>query len=460
MATVAGRGWTACALACLIGGVLFSTPLASGTNIRTGHCALYTGSSTARVYHGNLQRLPSRLFRPKRIDAGVGRVLYTKVRNDETPQGTWDDFVGGKNKDITEQDKATGFEMHALHALEQAQNQISYLGAEKDHSKVSIIELLSASIDANLEASERIRTIYRSNNLFEREREDSKVGGGMVTLCDLEAQRTIMEAVKEVFPLVRCVGQEGELDDIAFEGEGAKATAESLRRELSGEDVFDGLFDREYVPSTQLLAAYDDEFPDELKNIDAKDITVWIDPIDGSEAMLEGFKEVVCSMVGISVKGKPVAGVVVMPFERRMIWGLVGVGVGGDVDKADSSTTFKPIFVAGVSRSGERAITDAVEDFNLPRTLVVRHLDVGNMMVKVLEGQMDKCIFMRRSTKWTSCAVEAILTAANGKLTDLEGNRIEYDADGSVVNENLAVSMARMAHPQTVKLGKFFKNLV
>eukprot|EP00954_Amorphochlora_amoebiformis_P000426 33357-Amorphochlora_amoeboformis.AAC.1 len=44
-----------------------------------------------------------------------------------------------------------------------------------------------------------------------------------------------MEAVKEVFPLVRCVGQEGELDDIAFEGEGAKATAESLRRELSGE---------------------------------------------------------------------------------------------------------------------------------------------------------------------------------------------------------------------------------
>eukprot|EP00468_Gymnochlora_sp_CCMP2014_P011733 CAMPEP_0167758354 /NCGR_PEP_ID=MMETSP0110_2-20121227/10422_1 /TAXON_ID=629695 /ORGANISM="Gymnochlora sp., Strain CCMP2014" /LENGTH=373 /DNA_ID=CAMNT_0007644621 /DNA_START=315 /DNA_END=1436 /DNA_ORIENTATION=+ len=369
---------------------------------------------------------------------------------EDEPEKSWDEFL----------DSMGNSEEETVAVLEKLIGSSGIVQAEeRDPEIVDIVELLSACIDSSLEASERIRVIYRSNNLFPRARE-SRIGGDTVTLCDLEAQRAMMEGIARAFPLVRVIGQEGELDDIAFEGEGAKATAERIRRELSGEDVFDPIFNSQYTPSTNLLQAFEDEFPDELKNIPAKDITVWIDPLDGTEAMMEGLPDIACTLIGMSVKGKPIGGVAVMPFQKRMIWGIVGVGVGGDVDPKDPETSFKPIYVGGVSSIAERAITDAVDDFNLPRTRVIRHMDIGNMMTQILEGQMTQSILMARSTKFTTCGAEAILTAANAKLTDLDGNDIEYNPDEETTNGPIAISLREKEHIQTVKIGKFLSNVV
>eukprot|EP00466_Bigelowiella_natans_P014580 jgi/Bigna1/126933/aug1.3_g1641 len=207
--------------------------------------------------------------------------------------------------------------------------------------RVSISEVLSVCIDASLEAAERIRVIYRSNSLYPRPRPGSKDTASMggfdetVTLCDLEAQRVIMEGIEKVFPqMIKCVGQEGELSDIAFEGEGAKETAERLRREMSGEDIFDNVFSDDYTPTTKLLSPFEEDFPPEILSVDPKDLMIWVDPIDGTDAMLEGLIDVVTTTIGISYKGVPVAGVITKPFKKKMVWGLARVGVGGDLDPA------------------------------------------------------------------------------------------------------------------------------
>lgn len=44
------------------------------------------------------------------------------------------------------------------------------------------------------------------------------------------------------------------------------------------------------------------------------DLAVWIDPIDGSKAFSEGSVEDVTNMIGITVKGRPLVGIIHKPF--------------------------------------------------------------------------------------------------------------------------------------------------
>lgn len=45
------------------------------------------------------------------------------------------------------------------------------------------------------------------------------------------------------------------------------------------------------------------------------------------------------------------------------------------------------------------------------------------LVLSSMQGRMDSCILMAKSTKWGSCAVEALLQAAGAIMTDHEGRR-------------------------------------
>lgn len=67
------------------------------------------------------------------------------------------------------------------------------------------------------------------------------------------------------------------------------------------------------------------------------DIVVWVDPLDGTSEYTQGRLDHVTVLVGISVKGRAIGGVIHQPYYNyktnnplgRTIWGLIGIGIGG-----------------------------------------------------------------------------------------------------------------------------------
>lgn len=79
-----------------------------------------------------------------------------------------------------------------------------------------------------------------------------------------------------------------------------------------------------------------DRVKDTLPSYDLSDLTIFIDPLDGTHDFVKGNLECVAILIGITVKGRPTAGVIHLPFiqdekskKDRVIWGAVGLGAFG-----------------------------------------------------------------------------------------------------------------------------------
>lgn len=68
---------------------------------------------------------------------------------------------------------------------------------------------------------------------------------------------------------------------------------------------------KEDAASMSLIAgAYTEE-------LQSTDVAVWIDPIDGSKAFVDGELENVSHMIGITVGGRPLVGIIHKPFTEK-----------------------------------------------------------------------------------------------------------------------------------------------
>lgn len=54
--------------------------------------------------------------------------------------------------------------------------------------------------------------------------------------------------------------------------------------------------------------------PDEFQNVQDEDVVVWVDPLDGTSEFTQGLLDHVTILIGLSVKGKAVGGVIHQPF--------------------------------------------------------------------------------------------------------------------------------------------------
>eukprot|EP00982_Pelagococcus_subviridis_P015775 31426-Pelagococcus_subviridis.AAC.4 len=166
------------------------------------------------------------------------------------------------------------------------------------------------------------------------------------------------------------------------------------------------------------------------------EITVWVDPLDGTREYVEGpeHRGGVTSLIGIAVDGVPVAGVIHQPFvggdRGRTLWGGVGFGVwshapttkkfGGDGGalaatpvhppaRAPDASAFKLTVATTRSHAGP-AIERAIE--RLKPDAVVRVGGAGGKIALMLDGCVDAWVFPKPGTKrWDTCAGEALLRA-------------------------------------------------
>jgi 3'(2'), 5'-bisphosphate nucleotidase len=182
---------------------------------------------------------------------------------------------------------------------------------------------------------------------------------------------------------------------------------------------------------------------------------VWmIDPIDGTRDFLRG-ESGYAVMVGLCCEGRPVVGAVMQP-ETGTTWlGAPGLGAwkerpGGARESLAVSTVARPNQIRLVSSKSNRS--DYYRRFcqSLGITDELSLGSVGLKMSAIAEGSRDLYVYPGSQTKiWDSCAPEAILTAAGGRVTDTDGIPLSYQ-EARLQNPRGLVASNGLVHAQAL----------
>lgn len=182
------------------------------------------------------------------------------------------------------------------------------------------------------------------------------------------------------------------------------------------------------------------DLPAIYKNVKEEDITIWVDPLDGTTEFVKGLLEHVTILIGISINGRSVAGIIHQPFyghstgslAPRTMWGLVGLGCYG-ISKLPLDTN--KLVITTTASHGNKNIEDSIAAIKPDEVLKVG--GAGHKVLLVIEGKAHSYVFTSNGCKkWDTCAPEAVLRATGGQLTDSFGNEIEYNyrEDGNYQN--------------------------
>ncbi|KAG6595970.1 3'(2'),5'-bisphosphate nucleotidase [Phytophthora cinnamomi] len=237
------------------------------------------------------------------------------------------------------------------------------------------------------------------------------------TVADRRSQQRIIHALREAFPLLTIVGEEGELAPPAAE--------DALHCDLHALD--------------------DVDFDGGERVLDWSDLVLWVDPLDGTKRFAAKLYDEVSVLIGITYKQRPIAGVVHLPFHGEhgvTYWGGPGVGVfRSEHEESEAQTTHAtfpkqaPIFpqrslVCTVSSTNCDLVNSAMR-LLAPSTILTGGA-TGTMVLGVITGHSDAFFRFKAATrKWDICAVEPLIEALGGKLTDTQGNVYVYDHIGN-----------------------------
>jgi 3'(2'), 5'-bisphosphate nucleotidase len=194
--------------------------------------------------------------------------------------------------------------------------------------------------------------------------------------------------------------------------------------------------------SELIVAALQEAFPDdvvlseELPDDGSRHgrSRVWmVDPIDGTSDFIQGETGFVV-MIGLVVDGRPHVGAVAQPLTGQIYSGIVGQGAW----RREADGTRAALHTSDLARPpGIRLV--ASKTHRTPRVDAVKkalgitdELNVGSVGLKiglVSEGSRDLYVYTGSRTKiWDTCGPEAILHGAGGRMTDLDGKPLVYDA--------------------------------
>jgi len=186
---------------------------------------------------------------------------------------------------------------------------------------------------------------------------------------------------------------------------------------------------RETFPDDVVLS---EELPDTGERLGKR--RVWmVDPIDGTRDFVAGDSGFVV-MIGLAIDGRPAVGAVGHPLTGHVYAGAPHTGAwredttGGARMALHTSTLSQPPDIRLVaSKSHRTSRIDAVK-----RALqITDEINVGSIGLKiglVSEAQRDLYVYTGGRTKiWDTCGPEAILTAAGGRMTDVDGQPLIYD---------------------------------
>ena len=244
----------------------------------------------------------------------------------------------------------------------------------------NLSELAAALVPLAEHAGAAIMTVYRGDFTVERKLDDSPV-----TLADLESQRIILEGLKRLTPEVPVLSEES-----------AHAPWHERRawREL------------------------------------------WVvDPLDGTREFVKRNGDFTIN-ISLVVEHEPVLGIVAAPAQRQIYWGAAGTGAfriegNSPPSRIEIAPPATPIRVVG-SRSHVSPRTAAY----LARLPAYEMTGIGSALkfCRLAEGRADLYPRFGPTSEWDTAAGQALLEAAGGHVTRMDGHRLRYNCRESLTN--------------------------
>ena len=251
-----------------------------------------------------------------------------------------------------------------------------------------------------------------------------------LTVADRMAQKMIVGSLRSHWGNDLCIV--GEEDDDA-------ELANEIRM-LIQEDAFDKL-------DTTL---FDDDGLDEesTPDIDPSEITIFVDPLDGTREFVEGRLDNCQVLVGVAIGGEAVAGAVGIPFpagnltdDETIVYGLAdfGTGVIGTPLRRGPYPLEKNIDGVKYPRPHHATGDSSATVMEASRQAAIKRFGgsnviyggAGNKILAAALGEVTCSIQHKVGGPWDLCAPEAILKGMGGKMTDLFGNDIEIYRTGN-----------------------------
>ena len=259
----------------------------------------------------------------------------------------------------------------------------------------------------------------------------------------VELARRAGEAALAYYGKPMSVEHKGEFDEPVTKAD--RAVNELIVRALREEFPEDGILAEESVDTDRRIGRE----------------RVWmIDPIDGTKGFIAGTGDF-CVQIGLAVGGRAALGVLYAPATDVLYWAARGHGawVVRPTSEADQSVKAERLSVTAETELGRMRLAES-RSHRGPRMdsvvsvlgvrAEVRSHSVGIKVGLLVERQADLYIHLSPKTKqWDTCAPEAVLAEAGGRMTDVWGDPLRYNTP-DVLNLHGLVASNGAAHEEVI----------
>ena len=153
-----------------------------------------------------------------------------------------------------------------------------------------------------------------------------------------------------------------------------------------------------------------------------------VDPLDGTKEFISKNGEFTVNIALIGSDG-PILGVVLAPARERAWWGCRGHGAYmRDADGEVTAIQVRPAPTGGLTAVASRSHSDAETEAFLDNAGVTERLSAGSSLkfCLVAEGKADLYPRFGPTMEWDVAAGHAVLLAAGGHVTTLDGDPFLY----------------------------------
>jgi 3'(2'), 5'-bisphosphate nucleotidase len=163
---------------------------------------------------------------------------------------------------------------------------------------------------------------------------------------------------------------------------------------------------------------------------------LWVvDPLDGTREFVKRNGEFTIN-IALIVQHEAVLGVVCAPAQKVTYWGMAGDGAFMRAQAAETCAIHtappqRPVRVLG-SRSHASAQTAAYLTRLGPH--VVSGVGSSLKFCLLAEGKADLYVRFGATSEWDTAAGQAVLEAAGGHVTRMDGHRMRYNCRESLIN--------------------------
>lgn len=165
-----------------------------------------------------------------------------------------------------------------------------------------------------------------------------------------------------------------------------------------------------------------------------------VDPLDGTKEFIKRNGEFTVNIALIE-NGRPVAGVVYVPVQDKMYWGIVGKGAWVETDRlkltADSDSQAREIRVRkadhenGLTVVMSRSHPSPDLEAYLKNIKVAEAMPVGSSLklCVIAEGRADLYPRLGPTMEWDTAAGHAVVEAAGGTVVQPNGEALVYNKE-------------------------------